>query len=84
MKLLFYTPEGMLRDLEEAFPTGSTPTDEQIEEIIHANDWCEWCVEEAGEYSPRFTVIHLLNQAKNYDDFVILYGNEPYYNYFTK
>jgi hypothetical protein len=84
MKLLFLTPDGMLRDLDDAFPPGSNPTDEQIEEIIHANDWCEWDVEDIKlPIHSAFELIHLLNQAQNYDNYAILDGSEPYYKYFT-
>lgn len=84
MKILFFTPDGMLRDLDEAFPPGSTPTDEEIEEIIYGSDVCETNVEDVDEYSHRIDVIHLLNQAQNYDNYAILDGTEAYYKYFTE
>lgn len=83
MKILFFTPFDMINDLEDAFPLGSTPTDEQIEEIIYANACCETNVEDIYEHTHWTDVIHLLNNAQNYDNYTILYGNEPYYKYFT-
>lgn len=83
MKILFFTPYYIIRDLDEAFPLGSTPTDEEIEEIVYGNDVMETHLEDVDEYSHRIDVIHLLNQAQNYDNYTILDGNEPYYKYFT-
>jgi hypothetical protein len=70
----------MLYDLDKSFPTGSNPTDEEIEEIIHG----EWVLENVESYISHFDLVYLLNEASNYDNYAILNGSEPYYKYFTQ
>lgn len=89
MKLLFFTPKRLLTHLEDSFSADDRPTIDDIEDAINNSDYAddnyvEWdCINVEG-YTPDSELIHLLNQAHNYDDFAVLHGDEPYYKYFTQ